>query len=180
MKYIARGSVFFGVFSLMITMFVFNSTAKAALVIANDSHNIELNIHQVLQQDNLFIQEYTPEFEQTLIENPVIPENNNNNNNNNSAISEGRSFKATAYCLKGRTASGSSVRRGIVAADPRVLPLGTRIQIEAGSYSGTYTVADTGGAVKGRILDIWVPNCSEARRFGRKSIKVSVLGKKKK
>jgi 3D (Asp-Asp-Asp) domain-containing protein len=86
-------------------------------------------------------------------------------------------FKATAYCLKGRTASGGGVRRGIVAADPRVLPLGTRIQITSGSYSGTYLVADTGGAVRGRILDIWVPNCSEAIRFGRKSISVSVLGR---
>ena len=86
-------------------------------------------------------------------------------------------FKATAYCLKGRTANGGGVRRGIVAADPRVLPLGTRIQINSGSYSGTYIVADTGGAVRGRILDVWVPSCSEALRFGRKSISVSVLGR---
>lgn len=176
MKYIARGSVFFGVFSLMMTMFVFQSTAEAALVIAKDSHNTQFNIQQVLQQDNLFIQElYTPEFETSLADNPVTPINNNTT----STKSETSSFKATAYCLKGRTANGSSVRRGIVAADPRVLPLGTQIQIEAGSYSGTYTVADTGGAVKGRVLDIWMPNCSEARRFGRKSIKVSVVGKRK-
>jgi 3D (Asp-Asp-Asp) domain-containing protein len=48
----------------------------------------------------------------------------------------------------------------------------------AGSYSGTYTVADTGGAVRGRILDVWVPSCSEAMRFGRKTVMVSVLSKK--
>ena len=86
-------------------------------------------------------------------------------------------FRATAYCLKGRTASGGGVRRGIVAADPRVLPLGTRIQITSGAYSGTYLVADTGGVIRGRILDIWVPSCSEAIRFGRKNISVSVLGR---
>lgn len=86
-----------------------------------------------------------------------------------------RSFRATAYCLKGRTATGGAVRRGIVAADRRMLPLGTKIYIEAGAYSGMYTVADTGGAVKGNILDIWVPTCSEANRFGRKSIGVSVV-----
>lgn len=86
-------------------------------------------------------------------------------------------FRATAYCLKGRTANGGGVRRGIVAADPRILPLGTRIFINAGSYSGSYVVADTGGAVRGRVLDVWVPNCSEATRFGRKSVTVSVLGK---
>jgi 3D (Asp-Asp-Asp) domain-containing protein len=93
------------------------------------------------------------------------------------SISKATSYKATAYCLKGRTANGGGVRRGIVAADPRVLPLGTRIQITAGAWSGTYTVTDTGGAVKGRILDVWVPSCSEAMRFGRRSITVSVLGR---
>lgn len=86
-----------------------------------------------------------------------------------------RTFRATAYCLKGRTATGGGVRRGIVAADTRVLPLGTKVYVDAGAYSGTYTVTDTGGAVRGNILDIWVPSCSEANRFGRKSIGVSVM-----
>jgi 3D (Asp-Asp-Asp) domain-containing protein len=86
-----------------------------------------------------------------------------------------RSFRATAYCLKGRTANGGAVRRGVVAADRRMLPLGTKIYVDAGAYSGMYTVADTGGAVKGNILDIWVPSCSEANRFGRKSIGVSIV-----
>lgn len=89
--------------------------------------------------------------------------------------SSSRSFRATAYCLKGRTATGSGVRRGIVAADRRVLPLGTKIYVESAGYSGVYTVADTGGAVKGNILDIWVPSCSEANKFGRRSINVSVV-----
>lgn len=174
MKYIARGSVFFGIFALIMTMFYFQPTVEAALVIAKDSHNTQLNIQQILQQDNLFINKlYIPELEITLDDNPVKPENNNN------SVAEAKAFKATAYCLKGRTASGSGVRRGIVAADTRILPLGTRVQIQAGSYSGTYTVADTGGAVKGRILDIWVPNCAEARRFGRKKIMVSVVSRKK-
>jgi 3D (Asp-Asp-Asp) domain-containing protein len=63
-----------------------------------------------------------------------------------------------------------------VAADPRVLPLGSRIQINAGAYSGSYVVADTGGAIRGRILDIWVPNCAEANRFGRRTITVTKMG----
>jgi 3D (Asp-Asp-Asp) domain-containing protein len=91
-----------------------------------------------------------------------------------------RAFKATAYCLRGKTASGRMVRRGIVAADPRVLPLGTRIRLSGGKYSGNYVVADTGGRIKGRILDIWVPSCAEARRWGRRTVKVAVVGKAKK
>jgi 3D (Asp-Asp-Asp) domain-containing protein len=84
-------------------------------------------------------------------------------------------FTATAYSLRGRTASGRFVSRGLIAADRRVLPIGTRVRIEAGSYSGEYTVADTGGAVRGRKIDIWVPNTGEAMRFGRRPIKLTVL-----
>src|SRR6267142_1924527 len=56
-------------------------------------------------------------------------------------------YTATAYSLRGRTASGMPVSRGLIAADPSVLPLGTRVRVEAGSLSGEYVVADTGGAV---------------------------------
>jgi 3D (Asp-Asp-Asp) domain-containing protein len=84
-------------------------------------------------------------------------------------------YTATAYSLRGRTASGSGVRRGIIAADRRMLPLGTRVKLEAGSYSGEYLVADTGGAVRGRKIDIWVPHTSEAMRFGRRPVKLTVL-----
>lgn len=86
-----------------------------------------------------------------------------------------QSFTATAYNLRGRTASGQAVSRGLIAADRRVLPLGTRVRLEAGAYSGDYTVADTGGAVRGRKIDIWMPGGSEARRFGRRSVKLTVL-----
>jgi 3D (Asp-Asp-Asp) domain-containing protein len=81
-------------------------------------------------------------------------------------------FSATAYCFSGRTAMGHGVRRGLVAADPRVLKMGSRIVVNAGAWSGTYLVSDTGGAIKGKRLDIWVPSCSEARRFGRRSVTV--------
>ena len=86
-----------------------------------------------------------------------------------------QTFTATAYSLRGRTASGHNVRRGFIAADRRVLPLGTRVRLQAGSQSGEYTVADTGGAVRGRKIDIWVPSTSEAMRFGRRSVKLTVL-----
>ena len=88
------------------------------------------------------------------------------------AVSRG-SFTATAYCLKGRTAMGHGVRRGIIAADPRVLKLGSNINLGAGSYSGNYIVSDTGGRIKGRKIDIWVPSCSEARRFGRRTVTIN-------
>jgi 3D (Asp-Asp-Asp) domain-containing protein len=86
-----------------------------------------------------------------------------------------RVFTATAYSLHGRTASGRAVSRGLIAADPALLPLGTRVRVEAGSFSGDYLVADTGGAVRGRRIDIWTPTVREAMQFGRRAVKLTVL-----
>ena len=84
-------------------------------------------------------------------------------------------FTATAYALRGRTSSGRMVARGLIAADGRLLPLGTRVRLEAGTYTGEYIVADRGGAVRGHRIDIWMPSTGEARRFGRRAVKLTVL-----
>lgn len=167
MKNLARGSIFLGsVIALFAVLFYFQPTAEAknAFSIAIDSQE---NIQQEPIQETNQITQQTNNQPTKIEESDAIGE----------IVLESKTFRATAYCLRGRTATGGNVRRGIVAADPRVLPLGTRIQLNAGAYSGTYTVADTGGSVKGRILDIWVPSCSEAMRFGRRNVQVSVMGK---
>jgi 3D (Asp-Asp-Asp) domain-containing protein len=84
-------------------------------------------------------------------------------------------YVATAYSLRGRTASGRYVAKGLIAADPRHLPLGSRVRLEAGAYSGEYLVADTGSLVRGRRIDIWTPSTREAMRFGRRPVKLTVL-----
>jgi len=84
-------------------------------------------------------------------------------------------YTATAYCLKGRTAMGHGVRRGIIAADPKVLKLGSKVNLGGGGYTGEYLVSDTGGRIKGRKIDIWVASCAEARKFGRRTVSISPL-----
>ena len=84
-------------------------------------------------------------------------------------------YVATAYSLRGRTASGRMVAKGLIAADPRHLPLGSRVRIEAGSWSGEYLVADTGALVRGKRIDIWTPSTRDAMRFGRRTVKLTVL-----
>jgi len=118
-----------------------------------------------------------------LTRDTVQQDTNDDKNKNKKLVSKtvstrstaGGSFTATAYCLKGRTALGHGVRRGVIAADPRVLRLGSRINLGAGSYSGEYLVSDTGGNVKGRKIDIWMPSCAEARRFGRRTVSINPL-----
>ena len=87
-------------------------------------------------------------------------------------------FTATAYCLTGLTATGDPVSKGVVAADPAVLPLGTVIRISgAASYDGTYRVLDTGARIRRQRVDLFIPDCGAARRFGRRPVHVTIVRK---
>lgn len=90
-------------------------------------------------------------------------------------LGETRTFEATAYALHGVTRNGVYVRRGVIAADPRIIPLGSIVQLTSDQYSGVYRVHDTGGLIKGEIIDLWVPTSQEARQFGRRKVKIQVL-----
>ncbi|MDQ6653277.1 MAG: 3D domain-containing protein [Acidobacteriota bacterium] len=96
-------------------------------------------------------------------------------NEEQKALLPGTQYVATAYSLRGRTASGRMVSKGLIAADPSFLPLGSRVKLESAGYSGEYLVADTGGAIRGRRIDIWTPSTGEALRFGRRKVKLTVL-----
>jgi 3D (Asp-Asp-Asp) domain-containing protein len=74
----------------------------------------------------------------------------------------------TAYCLQGTTRRDRYVRQGIVAADPRLFPLGRYVEVYVGRvYYGRFLVDDTGERVRNGVLDIWTPTCRDARLFGR-------------
>lgn len=85
--------------------------------------------------------------------------------------------EVTAYCDVGETASGAHTRRGIVAADPAVLPLGSRIRVQGlgQAFDGNYDVEDTGREVKGHELDIFMRDCRQAQVFGRKPARIKIL-----
>lgn len=80
---------------------------------------------------------------------------------------------ATAYSYTGyRTASGHSPRYGVVAVDPRVIPLGTRLYVEGYGFA---TALDKGGAIKGKRIDLFVESHRQANRWGVRRVKVYVL-----
>ena len=95
------------------------------------------------------------------------------------AASRWQRFTATAYSVEGETASGKQTREGrTVAADHALLPIGTKIEIaDAGSYSGVYIVQDGGPKINGREVDIFIDNPAEAKKFGKKPVRVRVLSK---
>lgn len=87
------------------------------------------------------------------------------------------SMSATAYCLTGETSSGTQAKSGTVAADPQVLPMGTTIRVTGlmSPRPQTFTVADTGPAVKGNEIDVFISDCARAKTFGRRRVQVRVL-----
>ena len=161
MKNLVRGSAILSILSLCVVFIYAAGPTESTLAIAIDS---QATIENNISENSLALLE-TKDDTKKLVKTTASVKA--------SGVGASRGgFSATAYCLSGRTALGHGVRRGIIAADPRVLKLGSKITINAGPYSGTYLVSDTGGAIKGKKLDIWMPNCSEARRFGRRSVQV--------
>jgi 3D (Asp-Asp-Asp) domain-containing protein len=89
-----------------------------------------------------------------------------------SAVSKYRlRVDAVAYHLPGRTASGLPVGKGVVAVDPKLIPLGTRLFIPG---YGRGIAADVGVAIKGLVIDLWMPNHSAARKWGRRTVMITV------
>ena len=169
MKNLVRGGLTVVLSCMLVALIYAQGTTDGILIIANNS------------QDNLTTEDsFNSEILDTEIIETVTTDDDADKKlvkttGSSRAAGAGASkgmFSASAYCFSGRTAMGHKVRRGLIAADPRVLKLGSKVYVSAGQWSGTYLVSDTGGAIKGKKIDIWVPGCAEARKFGRRSVQV--------
>ena len=91
------------------------------------------------------------------------------------------SMIATAYCLTGSTATGTTPRVGVAASKPswfgKTVKVYTNNAGQPGKLIGTYTIEDTGGEPirSGSVIDIWLPTEDECFQFGRKCVLVEVL-----
>lgn len=86
---------------------------------------------------------------------------------------EKKRMLATAYTHTGnRTATGTMPRVGVVAVDPKVIPLGTRLYIDGYGFA---RAEDTGGAIKGDKIDLFLDTSEETKRFGRRWVTVYIL-----
>ena len=79
--------------------------------------------------------------------------------------------EATGYSLSGRTATGLPVGWGVIAVDPAVIPLGSRLTVPG---YGEAVAADTGGAVRGAMIDLWFPTTAQALAWGRRTVTVTI------
>jgi len=106
-------------------------------------------------------------------------------------FSKSISMKATSYTASfadtgknpgdpgfGITATGATVRKGIIAVDPRIIPLGTRVYVEVSGSAADYgyaVAADVGGAIKGNKIDVYLSSTSAVNAWGVKKVKVYIL-----
>lgn len=102
-------------------------------------------------------------------------------NTNNQEASKELTVTATAYTandggISGVTATGIDLNKNpnakVIAVDPNVIPLGSKVYVEG---YGEATAADTGGAIKGNKIDVFVPSKSDASNWGVKTVSVKVL-----
>jgi 3D (Asp-Asp-Asp) domain-containing protein len=78
---------------------------------------------------------------------------------------------STGYVLRGRTATGIPTAPGVVAVDPSIIPLGTRMTIPG---YGEAIAADTGGAVHGNVIDLWFASAAQAAQWGRRTVTITI------
>ena len=86
-------------------------------------------------------------------------------------VSGAMTVTATGYALHGHTATGAPTGWGVVAVDPSVIPLGTRMTIPG---YGEGIAADTGSAIQGSRIDLWFPTVAQARAWGLRTVTITL------
>ena len=87
------------------------------------------------------------------------------------SVGQTLTVSSTGYSLPGRTATGMPVGWGVIAVDPSVIPLGTRLTVPG---YGEGVAADTGSAVRGATIDLWFPSLAQARAWGRRTVTITL------
>jgi 3D (Asp-Asp-Asp) domain-containing protein len=87
-------------------------------------------------------------------------------------VMEATGYSAYDPGCRGYTATGLPLRRGIIAVDPLIIPLGTQVYVMG---YGMAVAQDTGGAIKGNVIDLAFSSRGEALQWGRRRVRVYIL-----
>ena len=80
--------------------------------------------------------------------------------------------RVSSYCLGGMTSRGVQTRVGVIAVDPNVIPYGSKIYVPGYGWG---TALDTGGAIKGNTIDIWMPTYNQCIQWGVRYLTIKVV-----
>jgi cystine transport system substrate-binding protein len=144
--------------------------AERAAYISELGRRLALNAHEIKQLEGRAHQAETRAAELTKASRAVAVAVTTQSRTSSGARRR-LTVSSTGYALPGRTATGIPVGWGVVAVDPRVIPLGTRMTIPG---YGEAVAADTGGAVRGATIDVWFPTVAQALAWGRRSITITL------
>lgn len=149
------------------------------------THNVEvdklmqwnnLTSELIFAGDTLVLKEPTVLATKQTVSDSSLTTNTNTSTNGESFTMVATAY--TAYCegCIGITKNGTDIRANphlkVIAVDPTVIPIGTKVWVEG---YGEAIAADTGGAIKGNRIDVFIPNETDAHNWGIKSVKVKVL-----
>lgn len=101
-----------------------------------------------------------------------ISQNSNNSSNNN--VVRTVNVVATAYTGYSTTSTGQKPVWGTIAVDPKIIPYGTKVYIP--QFGRTFIANNTGGAIKGNKIDIFMNTKKECYNWGRRTIEIQILG----
>jgi len=87
-------------------------------------------------------------------------------------LASGYSANDSSQGTNNITATGKEIEQGMVAVDPKVIPMGTRIEIKD---MGIFVAEDTGGKIKGNRIDIYFDSKEEAKKFGMRGIWINII-----
>lgn len=143
------------------------------LLVVIGGYEVNLNSQtDIIKTENKYIE--TIDKQQDITYNEVEPGLAKIEENENYMIME-----ATAYTKSieegthmGITRSGTQVSRGTIAVDPRVIPLGTKVYVEGYGHA---ECLDTGGAIKGNRIDLYMDSREECFEFGRRDVRVWIV-----
>lgn len=104
------------------------------------------------------------------------PSRNNTDNVQKEFMVTATAYTANCNGCSGITKTGINLKKNpnlkVIAVDPRVIPLGTKVHVEGYGYA---VAGDIGGAIKGNKIDVFIPTKNAAYQWGRKTVKVKVL-----
>lgn len=188
------------VFALTVAMFItlftsgMNETSAAASVhtvkkgdtLYKISQQHKVSVSNIKQWNNLKSTVIYPNQKLRLVKSSKVAastpkKQNTPSRSNGASVSKELMVSATAYTAhcngcSGITKTGLNLRKNpnmkVIAVDPRVIKLGTKVHVEGYGYA---IAGDTGGAIKGNKIDVFIPSKSRAYQWGRKNVKVKVL-----
>ena len=138
----------------------------------NENEEVQTPVQEEAPVQEAPVKEESPVQETPVVEEPV-QEKPAQENNSGSYTTQ---MQATAYTATGnRTATGTVPKKGTIAVDPDVIPLGTELYVEG---YGNGIAEDTGSAVKGNIIDLYMDSEQQARDWGRRNVNVTIYNYK--